>query len=125
MTIIQFKKITLFSLLLFAYSITGATAQTVNDVPISEINVEYIQIVGTSRLFSNKATIEIDFGQRNKALVLKDTQVRDSDNKLVEFNSMIDALNFMSANGYEFVQAFAITVNNQNVYHYLMKKKKA
>ncbi|TDB59569.1 hypothetical protein EZE20_22165 [Arundinibacter roseus] len=114
----------MFCFLLIGCSISGTTAQTVNDVPISEINVEYIQIVGTSRLFSNKATIEIDFGQRNKALVLKDTQVRDSDNKLVEFNSMIDALNFMSTNGYEFVQAFAITVNNQNVYHYLMKKKK-
>ncbi|WP_199879941.1 hypothetical protein [Arundinibacter roseus] len=124
MTLIQFKKLTIFCFLLIGCSISGTTAQTVNDVPISEINVEYIQIVGTSRLFSNKATIEIDFGQRNKALVLKDTQVRDSDNKLVEFNSMIDALNFMSTNGYEFVQAFAITVNNQNVYHYLMKKKK-
>jgi len=36
---------------------------------------------------------------------------------------MIDALNFMSKNEYEFVQAYALTVGNQNVYHYLMKKK--
>jgi hypothetical protein len=36
---------------------------------------------------------------------------------------MVDALNFMSDNGYEFVTAYAITVGNSNVYHFLMKKK--
>jgi hypothetical protein len=35
---------------------------------------------------------------------------------------MVDALNFMSANGYEFVDSYAITVSNRNVYHYLLKK---
>ena len=101
----------------FAYS------QTVNDIPIEEIDVEYIQIVGTSRLFSKKVTIEIDFGQDTKFFSSgNDTQVKNSDGKLVKFNSMIDALNFMSSNGYHFTQAYAFAVGNQNVYHYLMKK---
>ena len=36
---------------------------------------------------------------------------------------MIDALNFMSKNGYDFVTAYAFAIGNQNVYHYLMRKK--
>jgi hypothetical protein len=37
---------------------------------------------------------------------------------------MIDALNFMTKNGYEFVQAYALVLSNQNVYHYLLRKKR-
>ena len=101
-----------------------AYSQTVNEIPIKDIDVEYVQIVGTSKLLSNKLTIEIDFGQENKLFSSdKDTRVRDANGKNMIFNSMIDALNFMTKNGYEFVHAYAITVGNQNVYHYLLRKK--
>jgi len=105
--------------------LSAAFAQTVNDIPLKEVDVEYIQIVGTSKLLSNKVTIEIDFGQENKFWSAKDTQVKDENGKLVVFNSMIDALNFMGKNGYEFVDAYTITVSNQNVYHYMMRRKNA
>jgi hypothetical protein len=97
--------------------------QTVNNVPLKDINVDYVQIVGTSKLLSTKVTIEIDFGQRNKMFNFNDTSLKDENGKLLELNSMIDALNFMCKNGYEFVQAYAITIGSQNVYHYLMRKK--
>jgi len=100
-------------------------AQTVNDVPIKDIDVEYVQIVGTSRILSNKITVEIDFGQENKLFADKDTRVKDANGKNMIFNSMVDALNFMTKNGYEFVQAYALNMGgNQNIYHYLLRKKK-
>ena len=100
-------------------------AQTVNDIPLKDIDVEYVEIVGTSRLLSTKLTIEIDFGQENKLFSSdKDTRVKDANGKNMIFNSMIDALNFMTKNGYEFVQAYALAISNQNVYHYLLRKKK-
>lgn len=117
------KKILLSALIL----ICGITlkAQTVNDVPLKDIDVEYVQIVGTSKLLSTKLTIEIDFGQRTKFFSSgKETIVKDTEGKAVDFNSMIDALNFMSKNGYDFVSAYTITLGNQNVYHYLLKNKK-
>jgi hypothetical protein len=118
------KKIYLFISLVVLLAI-GASAQTVNDVPIKDIDVEYVQIVGTSRLLSNKLTIEIDFGQENKLFSSdKDTRVKDANGKNMIFNSMIDALNFMTRNGYEFVQAYTVVVSNQNVYHYLLRRKK-
>lgn len=114
----------LLTFILFLF-VTYTNAQTVNDIPITEIDVEYLQIVGTSRLLSNKVTIEIDFGQHSKFFGSgKETQIKDKDGKKLVFNSMIDALNFMSSNGYSFVQAYAISENNQNVYHYLMRKNK-
>ncbi|MCO6462544.1 MAG: hypothetical protein J5I52_00205 [Saprospiraceae bacterium] len=114
----------LLSTVILASSLT-IKAQTVNDIPLKDIDVEYVQIVGTSKLLSTKLTIQIDFGQRTKFFSSgKETIVKDTDGKAVEFNSMIDALNFMSKNGYEFVNAYAITVGNQNVYHYLLRNKK-
>ena len=111
------------SLLWILTTATG-NAQTVNGVPIKEIDVQYIQIVGTSKLLTTNVTINIDFGQENRIFNRRDTQIKGADGKLLSFNSMIDALNFMSANGYEFVQAYTVTSGSQNVYHYLMRKRR-
>jgi len=100
----------------------SAFAQRVNETPIKDIDVEYVQIVGTSKLMSSQLTIQLDFGQRNKYFDFKDTQVYDKDGSRLDFNSMVDALNFMSENGYDFVSAYTITMGNQNVYHYLLRK---
>ena len=76
-------------------------------------------------LFTKKVSIEIDFGQNTKFFSSgKETRVKDAKGNNMIFNSMIDALNFMSANGYEFVNAYAITMGNQNVYNFILKNKK-
>jgi len=113
---------------LFSVALTiffGATnlfSQTVNDIPFKDIDTQYVQIVGTSKLFSAKVTIRIDFGQNLKALQVKDARIKDKDGKPIVFNSMIDALNFMSENGYDYEDAYVVTVGNQLVYHYLLKR---
>jgi hypothetical protein len=81
-------------------TLTQAPAQ---DVP----KFVYCEIVGTEKLLSTKVTITVDFGQRMK---------------LFADNRMIDALNFMGKQGWEFAQAYTITISSQNVYHFLMKK---
>ena len=116
------KKLLLFLILLFA---ANAFSQTINDTPLKDIDVEYIEIVGTSKLFSNKVTVELDFGQKTSFFNTgAETVLRGEDGKAINFNSMIDALNYMVKNGYEFVQAYAITLSQQNVYHYLLRKKR-
>jgi len=109
-------------LLLFIPAITYS--QSINGVPFSEIDSEYIEIVGTAKALSNKVTINIDFGQSTKLLgsSKKQFSILDKDNKKVEFNSMIDALNFMTKNGYKFEQAYVITTGGSNVYRYLLSK---
>jgi hypothetical protein len=81
----------------------------------------YCQIVGTRQLMTNKVTIEIDFGQASTWF--KNTRIlRDENGKPITFNSMIDAMNYLGRDGWEFVQAFALTHGNTNVYHFLLKK---
>jgi len=113
----------LLLLLLFIPSITYS--QSINGVPFSEIDSEYIEIVGTAKALSNKVTIKIDFGQSTKLLgsSKKQFSILDKENKKVQFNSMIDALNFMTKNGYKFEQAYVVTTGGSDVYHYLLSKE--
>jgi len=117
------KKVLLLTLALGFFFPNITYSQTVNDILIKDIDVDYIQFVGTGKLFSNKVKIKIDFGQENSLWSGgKDLQLRNKDGKRMEFNSMVDALNFFSKNGYDFVSAYALTEGNRNVYHYLLKK---
>lgn len=47
----------------------------------------------------------------------------DQTGKVTSFNSMVDALNYMGTKGWVFEQAYIVTTSNQNVYHWLLKKK--
>ncbi len=118
-------KIFAFFLLILFLGISGMSiAQTVNNVPLKDVTVDYVQIVGTSRLLSNKVTVEIDFGQENSIWTGKDTELRDVNGKRIIFNSMIDALNFMTRHGYEYVDSYAISIStSQQVYHFLLRRK--
>ncbi len=111
--------------LCFVLFLTFSTfSQTVNGIAIKDIDVEYIEIVGTTRFLSDKVNVEIDFGQDTQFFgSTKQTEIKDKKGEKIKFNSMIDALNFMSKNGYQFVQAYALVKDSQNIYHYLMRKK--
>lgn len=116
------KKILITFTLLFSLASFG---QTINGVAIKDLDVQYLQIIGTSKFMSSKLNIRIDIGQRTK-LMSSNSQtagIKDANGEVLIFNSIIDALNFMSANGYEFVTSNIVVEEDQNVYYYLMKKK--
>ena len=52
-----------FTLGMLVCFILAARSQTVNDITLKDIDVNYVEIVGTSRVLSSKLTVEIDFGQ--------------------------------------------------------------
>ena len=99
-------------------------SQTVNGIPIKDIDAEYMMLVGTYKLLSNKITVAVDFGQYQSAWKVSDNVVKDENGNKLVFNSMIDALNFFAGNGYDLHNAYAVTVGNQNVYHWVLKKYK-
>ena len=114
-------------LLALVIALLGFTAnsQSINGVDLKDIDQTYVQIVGTTGMMSSKVKIEIDFGQRNKYFSSsKDTRLVGKDGKNLKFNSMIDALNFMNENGYEFLSANAFAKGNQMVYHFMLQKIK-
>lgn len=116
------KKLIIIALLAIA---NVAMAQDNNSLGAAETTESatffYAEIIGTANFGGNKiASVNIDFGQAKK--YAEDTRLRNEDGSVKKFNSMVDAMNWMGSMGWEFVQAYVVTIGNQNVYHWLMKK---
>lgn len=110
------KKLLLISLLCFTF--LPMFAQN-NEELNNQDKFIYCEIVGTQRFMSNKVTVELDYGQAKR---FGDKQrLRGEDGKPVIFNSMVDAMNWMGSKGWEFCQAYVVTYQSQNVYHWLLK----
>ncbi len=84
----------------------------------------YCELLGTQVPLSKKVTVSVDFGQKSK-LFSNDTLV-DENGKAIVFNSMVDAMNYMGTMGWEFEQAYVVTIGSgssvTNVYHWLLSK---
>lgn len=115
-----------FFSLLFAFGSLFLNAQTINDIPIKDIDVEYIQITGKSVPLTTKQDISIDFGQRSKYFRPKTNMIKDENGKTIDFNSMIDALNYMSNFGFELVSSHGLFNQNLNdrINYFILRKKK-
>lgn len=83
----------------------------------------YCEMVGTQKPFSTKVTIALDFGEERS--IWKDHRLKDEvTGRAQSFNSMVDALNYLGEQGWEFSQAYVVSFGQQNVYHWLLKKIK-
>lgn len=112
------KKSMLFLGLLFACVCLFGQENQEKQVPYA-----YCELVGTQKFMNpNRISVEIDFGQEQNFWKTKDARIRDENGAVRSFNSMVDALNFMGYLGWEFVQAYVVTAQNQNVYHWLLRK---
>jgi hypothetical protein len=104
-------------ILIFAQLVTfGLSAQ--GDTTKIE---QYCQVIATPRLFSNRVTIDIDFGEAKS--VWADTRLRNYDGKLKKFNTVIDALNFMGKEGWIFINAYPVRIGEVEVYHFGFKRQ--
>lgn len=94
------------------------------DIDLNKVpGINYLEIVGTDvGLIKKKIVIAIDYGQVDRAFD-KETTIKDANGKTVQFNSMIDALNFFEKNGWQYVSNYAVSTQNGSVYHFLIKKK--
>ncbi|WP_373763127.1 hypothetical protein [Porphyromonas loveana] len=79
----------------------------------------YCEIIGTSSgVFGPKVKVVLDFGQ---TLV---KEIVDESGKTIKFESMTDVANYMARFGWDVVQTYALTYdNNKREYHFLLKKK--
>ncbi|MPM33638.1 hypothetical protein SDC9_80215 [bioreactor metagenome] len=111
------KKLILLSLIVLMSVPMFAQENTSNEK--TRDSFLYAEILGYSKFLSTKVSVTIDFGQNTT--LFEDTRLRDENGKVISFNSMVDAMNWMGAQGWEFVQAYTITEGQQNVYHWLLK----
>lgn len=85
----------------------------------------YCELVGTLKILSGKVSVSVDFGQQSFG---KDNRLVDQNGEVMTFNSMVDAMNYMSTLGWEFEQAYVVSLGAgntaSNVYHWLLSKYK-
>ena len=71
----------------------------------------YCEIKGTERELSSKMKIIFDFGQNSSYNLWIDLNPKmkfvDKDGQEIDFNSMVDAMNYMSERGWRFQQAYS------------------
>lgn len=80
----------------------------------------YCELLGHAKLFSQKVNVEVDFGQHRR--FFHNSFLVDEQGRAITFNSMVDAMNHMGKLGWEFEQAYVVTVGSVNVYHWLLSK---
>jgi len=111
------KKLILLSLIVLMSVPMFAQENTSNEK--TRDSFLYAEILGYSKFLSTKVSVTIDFGQNTT--LFEDTRLRDENGKVINFNSMVDAMNWMGAQGWEFVQAYTASEGDQSVYHWLLK----
>lgn len=77
----------------------GLVKETESEKIKDSINypVKFCLIVATGKMLSNKVDISIDYGQNRS--FFENTVVRDEHGKVINFNSVVDALNYMNSLG--------------------------
>ena len=93
-------------------SISLVRAQYANEIPIGELDADYIRIWADSGpLLSAKITVRIDWGQGGRT-----PQITDDRRRVISFNGMIAVLNMLSKEGYELMEI-------ENEIFYLRRKE--
>ena len=113
----------LFFLSLFYFISQASFSQVyVNEVNINEKAGKYILLVGVNTsIFGTKYQIYVDYGQKVKNF--KTYKIKDANGKVKKFNTMMDALNFMYDNGWDFVNYSAEIISGKVRNVFLLKRR--
>ena len=117
------RKITLLFVLMMG--LASVNAQDVMDLaPAQVAEVEgfnpavkrvYAELSCDQQLFSSKVKVSIDFGQSTSWLTsMSESRLVDSSGKDIKFNSMIDALNYLTQFEWRFAQAYVVPSGTGN-----------
>ncbi len=64
---------------------------------------QYCQLICTPRLLSRKVTVELDFGELKS--IWRDNRMKDYEGKLIKFDSITDAANYLGKDGWSLLIA--------------------
>ncbi|QNH60535.1 hypothetical protein [Hymenobacter sediminicola] len=110
----------LLAALLMGSALAGQAQQPAAATVAPARTEEYCQLNAQQKL-NGKITISIDYGQQQK--FFSRNLFRDSEGRPVEFNSVIDALNWLNSQGWEFLNAYVQVEDGSSVSHYVMRRR--
>ncbi|MFK7799962.1 MAG: hypothetical protein AB8E82_21085 [Aureispira sp.] len=97
-------------------------AQTIDEIPVDKIDVEYAKIVAVRTNSAGRYTIFISIGQEEYMRDRKGTPVKDAAGDDIEINTPVKALNLMDELGFELVKAYVQDAENWE--HFILRRKK-
>lgn len=119
----------LIALMVLSGILSGASAYaTTDDQNGGKAHKVYCEIISYSRgMFSNKTTVELDFGQF-ASWWSADRSLVDENGETIKFNSILDAVNYMAARGWVFEQMYVVQTitkgdSDTPAYHWIMSKE--
>lgn len=86
--------------------------------PVPKQKPIYCEIIGRANPAYIKDGVIFDIGQKTSAV--RYNWIKDAEGKNMKFGSMIEALNYVSQFGWEFVQAYTSAEDN-GATHYILK----
>lgn len=93
-------------------------APTTGAVMAKPVRYLYAELIGDHLPNYKTSKVIFDFGQDNRAL--RYNWITDSQGRKIHFNSVVEALNYMIRQKWEFVQAYTSGPDNDNT-HYLLR----
>lgn len=113
-----------FLLAIVAFSIPLCCRAQTASTDTVKAKEAYCMIIATGKLFSNKVSIQVDFGQETSWWKGRHGDIiKDEAGNVVNFNSVIDALNYMASKGWTFVNAYALSEGTSGrVLNYIMRR---
>jgi len=114
-----------FSCLLFLFTPFLISAQP--STSIDSVFWRYAEISGIMGGFSSKLKVEVNYGENVTGWFRTPEMLVDSvTGKQVKYNSMIDALNSMSVQGWELVQSyFTDEAGGLKTLHFIIRREEA
>lgn len=106
------------SLLLACASLAGHAQQPGSPAPVR--TEEYCQLQAFNK-FNGKVILSVDYGQQQKLLGLN--IFRNAQGQPIEFNSVIDALNWLNTQGWEFVNAYVTVDGGSSTSYYVLRRR--
>ncbi|MEO8854977.1 MAG: hypothetical protein ABI359_14430 [Ginsengibacter sp.] len=79
---------------------------------------QYCELFANPVLFSKNLLIDANFGVARK--FWSDDKIKEETNKLKKFNSLIDAMNYLGAQGWKYVNCLR---TEKDDYHYIFRKE--
>ncbi len=96
--------------------------QTVSKIKLSDIDAEYIKLIPFDRI-SNRVAIDVDFGQVDETFNMKDRKLMDEEGNVREFNSIIQAINYVCGFGYELLNVYTEGTIGSTYPYYILHRK--
>ena len=101
-----------------------AMAQYIGDVPLRDVQSEYIEVTAGGSMLRKGINAYIDYGQESEPYTNKDHVLTDNYGKPMEFKSNIHVLNYMQEQGYELIEIYVIPSETSGSAYFVLRKKK-